>query len=696
MPSNVINVPNATGGGVTAYAPGYGPTPNAGATPQPAPITANLDTNPNSRTYGLNIPTPAAPPQQPAKPVTAFSSDTANQYASDNTQKLQTLKNTGLTVGQDGLARYSDSSFATAPMDAVQDPNSGMWTSGGVNYAIGPATSADPELTAIQKQISDMKTQFDATSQSMINNIKSQFENLIAKQGDNNTRAQASLDQTLLMGGSSRYAQLSSTGQSASMMSYGLQQIADLNTKEQAAVIQATQAQEAGDMKLMDSALSIAQKARDEKQAAAKALSDKLTKQSDTIKANQAQAKKDTAIQTLLSQGVTDPNQILKSLQASGNTDITAKDIADTVTNLNPNAKEIVNVLGEATKFGAPADVLKAIGSSKTLTEAYTAAGQYLQDPTSAAGMYNAYVKSAQAAGQTPVSAQSFAAQQKYLDAYNTAKGTAAGKAAGEGNSGGNLTQNSIKTKKDFPQTLKPYAKQSGNGTWYLDLSSIGAQLRGSLINQAGDIPVITDKNQAADLVNIKDAYGKLNTIATAMKDMTSSSALSRDLGGAGLSALSALAQTDPKKAAAQALNDSALDFLKAISGVQGFRGNQTAIQQIKDSLPKITDTQDVAAQKLSYIAQQIADREEATVGGRGTTDVTSFVIRSEDQAKNALVDVAKKDSGVSDQITQVLGENNPDSGQPYTYLEAAQILGIDIPGINPHGPFDVTPGLTR
>lgn len=659
-----------TGGG---YAPGEtvpdgvfpGTTPNT-----PAPSLTTM-ANPNAT---LQTPGTMAG-DQTAKPQTAFSSDQGASQVADNTQKLQTLKNTGLTLGPDGLARYSDSSFATAPSDAVQNED-GTWQSGGVKYALGPATTTDPELQALNDQITQMKSQFDTTSRAAIDNIKSQFDNLIKQQGDINTRSQASLDQSLIMSGSQRYAQDSSNGQATALMSYGLQQLADLNTKEQSAVIQAQQAMDSGDMKLMDSSLALAQKARDEKQAAAKTLSDRLQKQTDDLNVKKKQNAIDTAVGTQLSSGITDPASIVAALAAQGIT-ATAKDVADSISNLNPNAQAVAQVQADAAKYGAPKDVLAAIGKAKNLTEAYQATAGYTNDPTSTAGMYAAYVRQATAAGQTPISPESFIAHQDYLKAYNTKAGE---NAAANTGGGGGLSSSSIKTRNDFPQALKPYAKQSGNGTWYLDLSSIGSAQRAAFINQAGDIPVITDKNQAADLVNIKDAYGKLNTITIAMRDMTSGSALTRDLGGAGLSYLSALAQTDPKKAAATALNDSALDFLKAISGVQGFRGNQTAINQIKDSLPKITDTQDVAAQKLSYIAQQIADREAATVGSPGTRDVTNFVIRSEDQAKNALTDAGKKTPGIQGQITQVLSENNPDTGQPYSYLEAAQILGIDIP----------------
>lgn len=661
MQSNVTNIPNATGGGFTAYAPGQGPTANAGATTQPAPVTATLDTNPTSNTYGLNLPSAPVipqPSQQPAKPVTAFSSDTANEYASDNTQKLQTLKNTGLTVGQDGLARYSDSSFATAPMDAVQDPNSGMWTSGGVNYAIGPATSADPELTAIQKQISDMKSQFDATSQSMINNIKSQFDNLITKQTDDNTRSQASLDQTLLMGGTSRYAQLSSTGQSASMMSYGLQQIADLNTKEQSAVIQAQQAQEAGDMKLMDSALTIAQKARDEKQAAAQTLSDKLTKQADIVTANKQQAAKDTAVQGLLSQGITDPNEILKSLQASGNTDITAKDIADTVANLNPNAKEIVNVLGDASKFGAPPDVLTAIGNAKTLTEAYKAAGKYLTDPTSNVGMYNAYVARTTSAGQTPVSAEKFLATQDYNKAYNAkAAGNAADAAFADSDKG------QQKLEQDYRAILvKELSNRSG-----------GLGLQDAKVNQAIHLKALVDQFKDPTTGDYNIPTSQYYELAIGLASLVSGTNTTSD--------------SDRKEIAAKTASG---DLRGALQYITGSPQNGNTQEMIKNLIGSID--------RQGQVAEDLRNTDVQFLRGLAPTDLSQE--RKDALEKNLLpsyrnppqdpLSVATQDESLAASAIKAYDAQSPENQQrvddlhakfPYaSALDIATALGINQP----------------
>lgn len=294
-------------------------------------------------------PAPVVAPPQPPKPITTTSSDTANQYIADNNQKMQTLRNTGVTLGQDGLARYSDQSFATAPSDAMQGED-GTWQSGGVKYALGPATTQDPELQAINDQITNMKTQFDNTSRAQIDNIKSQFDNLMKQQQDVNTRGQASLDQSLLMSGSSRYAQQSSAGQSTAMVSYGLRQLEDLNQKEQSAIIQAQAAQDAGDMKLMDMQLQVAQKARTEKQTAAKELSDKLMKANEQAKAQSQQSEQDLSIANLVGKGITDVTGIMNALNESG-VKVTADQVNKTLQAIATNTgADTLEKLGGDTK----------------------------------------------------------------------------------------------------------------------------------------------------------------------------------------------------------------------------------------------------------------------------------------------------------------------------------------------------------
>lgn len=185
----------------------------------------------------------------------------------------------------------------------------------------------------------------------------------------------------------------------------------------------------------------------------------------------------------------------------------------------------------------------------------------------------------------------------------------------GETPSSGAVTTNGT----PIPLTLTPYLNTSSSGVQYIDASTLQgtAAQKTKLINQASalGLKVITNKNTAADLVNIQDANSKLDSIQNIMSGISQPGWIQRSLYGLGLTKLAQLTQSDPQKAAAGALESVGLDILKAISGVQGFRGNQTAIQQVTGHLPKVTDTTAVINQKISYLKTLISDRENAAVG---------------------------------------------------------------------------------
>ncbi|MGH7249511.1 MAG: hypothetical protein ACREGC_00900, partial [Minisyncoccia bacterium] len=171
----------------------------------------------------------------------------------------------------------------------------------------------------------------------------------------------------------------------------------------------------------------------------------------------------------------------------------------------------------------------------------------------------------------------------------------------------------------NIPLAVAPYYNQSHNGVGWVDTSTLQgtAAQKKQIIDQAqaAGLKVVTNKNSAADLTNINDAYSKLDTIGTVMADLAQPGWIQRDLYGLGFTKFAEMAQSDPQKAAAGTLNSVGLDMLKAISGVQGFRGNQSAIEQVKQELPSIYDTQDTVKAKIANISKLIADRENAITG---------------------------------------------------------------------------------
>lgn len=683
--ANTVNGQPITG--YTSSAAGLN-VPTVAPTPTPAPTVT-----PPASPQGVQTPynfvpvvngvlqgdqTQNAPPVEPS----VLSSSNIDDTNTANTTALanKSATPTGQNLGPEGFVRNADQSFAEAPSGAtaVTDPSTGnqYWSYNGMNYALGNSAgqvSSDPTVQGLYDQFTTLKGQVDATAAANIAAIQQQYAQLIQQQSAANSGNQANTYSLLARGGSLQTA--SSGGIVNAQVSYGLQQISDLQNKENSAVIAAQTAQQNQDYQLLDEQLKIASDANTAKQAAAQKISDAITTAT-------AQARIDSAITGVVQSGVTDPATILSTLQQQGNTTVTLDDITKTLADLNPDQKTIYSLMQTAESNGAPQSVIQSIGNARNFTDALSAAGLYGSTATGDLQLYQNYVTQAKAAGQTPVPFESWQSTNEYNKAFATAEGTAAGKASGEGSGDGGLTQSLITSKADIPQALKPYVKQSSDGTWYMDLSSASASQKDALIAEAGDLPVITDKNQSADLANIRDVGSKLKTVATIMGDLDQPDALSRDLGGAGLTAFASMAQTNPKAAAAGALNDIALDVLKSISGVQGFRGNATAVQQVKDSLPSITDTQDTAAQKLSIVGQLISDRETGILGENGPNDTTDFVVRSEQQAQNALLSFARKDSDLASQIQDTLKTTNPDTGQPYTYLETAQIYGITIPAL--------------
>lgn len=400
---------SATAAAIAAYN-----TSNPGSAP------ANFTPPPGSPTVPTNTSTNA-------KPITAFSSDTANQYIADNKQKITQAANTGAFMDPSGATRYSNGTYAQAPSNAVQTTDASgntYWSADGKMYLSGPDNGmVDPASAKIDDLFKSLQERFDSTSLAGMDMIKQQYDGLVNEQRDINMRSEASLNQSLLMGGSSRYAQQSSTGQTQSMMTYGLQQISNLYLKEQQSLQAANEAMLSGDMKFADQKMQQYQKAQDTRQKAAQDLADKLQKQYDQTQADNRQSEKDQAIGSIMSAGTTDPTAIIKALEAQGIT-ASAKDVADTISNLNPDAKEIHSMMLTAAQNGAPQAVLANIGKSTNLGDAISAASQYVTDPTSTAGQYQAALRAGYKG--TP---GDFVAAQKYKEAYASASASESAKA---------------------------------------------------------------------------------------------------------------------------------------------------------------------------------------------------------------------------------------------------------------------------
>ncbi len=252
-------------------------------------------------------------------------------------------------------------------------------------------TATNPQDDAFNQKILDLMARSDANGAAQLQNIQDSYANLIKQQEEANKSAAAGT--TAYLVGAGRGV-VSSDAVLQGTISYGLQQIANLQTQKNGDIIKAQQAISADDFKY------------------ASAIQDRIDKNTAL-----QQKEYDTVQEHIL--------QASKDLQAQQ----------------QKNIDDINAVAKEAAKSGAPADVMKAITSAKSPAEAIQAYAPYAQDPTSDAGQYNAYVKSTQAKGLVPLSAGDFLAKQEAKKAYNNAYAAASAKNAADAKSGKSNTE---------------------------------------------------------------------------------------------------------------------------------------------------------------------------------------------------------------------------------------------------------------
>lgn len=614
-----------------------------------------------------------------------------------NQQNLSTAASTspsGQSIGSTGFVHNADQSIANAPLDATQttDPGTGatLWQKDGLTYGLGPSAGGSSYLGDVDDpgsaayalgKLDDAKASWDATGAAQLGNIADQYKSLVQEQGQVNAGANASAYTLLARGGSLQTG--SSSGIIQAQISFGIGKIASLVAQQNSATIQAQQAIEDGDMKLLDEKLTIAQKARGDAQAAA-------SKLEATITAQRQQVAKDNAVSDALSNGHTSVGDILSYLKSTGNTSMTSADVNATLNNLNPDAKNIMGLMQTATENGAPASVLKAIGAAKSYTDAINAGAGWTSS-NAQVQEYNMYKGAAMAKGQTPVSFDSWVNTQKYNEAYATSKGTEAGKNAATPDAGSLMT--TPKTKADIPTTLQPYSHQSANGTFYLDLSGVSPTQADKYAQMVGGaMPVIHDKAEAEQLVNITSTNKKLDDLAKIYADISQPDALARDLGGLGITYSASLLQTNPALAADEASKVLKASIFSSISGI-GTTGRAAQLMQ-SVGLPSVYNTQDDNATLINTYKQFLDDNENSVLGTN--TPTNNIVIRSEQQSQDALTKAGKDNPQMQTQITTILNATNPDTGQPYTYTEASQILGINVPGSTTSGVGSAGQSLDR
>lgn len=390
----------------------------------------------------------------------AYSTPTAppGSPAASTTQTGTTPTTSSTTGGSQTTA--TDTSTPANEYDAylksIFDDNPSSGTTG--------AASPDDPYLGILKQ---MQATSDAATQSMIAATTKTFDARKAQLDATQQAEHAGLMQALTSNGESRYAPLLAGSRLTADETSHILALSSIDAEEGAAVAQLQKAQSDQDYQTMGKYLDHLDSLRTDKINIASKLADSAAAATKAI--NDAKQKV-----------IDDKNQIA----------------------------------GEAAKNGATPDQLAAIMAAPDMSGAITAAGPLLQDPTTPAGQYNAYVKATLAKGLTPLSAGDFLANQKSKEAYNSAYSTAAGKAAADAKFGNSDAAVSSTTPDPSATGITGATGLSLQAFNYLtqgtaSMSRLSAAQRNAITKEAGDF---LNKN-GLDVSTFKSQYDAYNDV---------------------------------------------------------------------------------------------------------------------------------------------------------------------------------------
>jgi len=318
-------------------------------------------TNQKVATKTATSPMVYAPTFTPKKvSTTTISNDNKIKEVPKIIETTKKYAETGITSDKDGNKVYANGTIVQTEPD--YDPATGMLTDAGKKKGLQEVNGKTPtsETTSkggyigetyyppgseipkdkkgkpmslsdespgnqqIMENLMQLKASTDSHTASIIDNIHNQFTQLIAEQRQTNAGAQGIVNNALLMGGatgqgsSAQYAPISSAGIMQAQTSYGLRQIADLQTKEASLIIQAQQAGNEDNFKIMEQINKQIATVRKEKVDAATKLNDILLEQSQKLAEEKKQSDLDKAIAAEFASGLTDTASILNSLTKKG------------------------------------------------------------------------------------------------------------------------------------------------------------------------------------------------------------------------------------------------------------------------------------------------------------------------------------------------------------------------------------------
>lgn len=612
-----FNLNNLTGGGLTVDQPKL-PGDSLSAAPTPSPYVPPVQ--------GPQL-TAGIPVMAPKVSTTTISNANKITQVPGIIATTDKLADTGVrTDATTGVTTLANGTAVNTPTDTNTSgsiPQTGLGNDrvGGAKSNVGdtdassiytgmPDTSAEDD--SVLNNLNEMQRQTDSSTADIIGNIQSNFAQRKAEQADVNLRASKRVNNALLMGGatgqgsSAQFAPISSQGIISSQESFGVKQLAALDSEEANLISQAKAAQAAGNFKIMEDKNAEIQKKRDEKIAYATKLNDAVTAANKIARDKAIQSSRDSAVSDLYAQGITDVPTLLNYLNydQSGKQvgDFTAEEITNTLKSIVPPGLD--DLVKTARNNGAPADVIQGILNSANMADAYNAAGSYASGGTGIIGEYNFYKAQAEARGQVPVDFNTY----QNMDANRKAKAAA----------GGGGTPISISS---FDAPTQKALQTNGFTGYGANTQSLAQQLVDGMLAPSDLSKRATGDTSYNDVLTAADKYsmatlGKHFDVAKANRDY---------------------------KFATNTATQNTLNFLKSLIGTDNGSGTLTGgnldeLKNISDSIdrtsfPALNDTKkwaSLATGNADYaqfqavateVADQVAKILQGGTSGGGTSD---------------------------------------------------------------------------
>jgi len=169
----------------------------------------------------------------------------------------------------------------------------------------------DPYAASMFQLLEDTQGTADRNSQELIANIQNRFAQRQEEQSRYNAQNLAAVKQALNLGGSSRYAPISSTGIVSAQEAAGVRAIADLQAQEAQYISEARQAHQSQNYRLLEQKLNLIEGVRQNKLKAAEALNKEIT-------ARDTKLRTESAVFDALGAGATDALSAYQYLRSQG------------------------------------------------------------------------------------------------------------------------------------------------------------------------------------------------------------------------------------------------------------------------------------------------------------------------------------------------------------------------------------------